>query len=604
MTYGNLFNIAREQMYPTPYQNSSLLPLLLLSLATQKHSPDTTTHIRHEYDYIIVGAGSAGSVVAGRLSEIPCVSVLLLEAGDPPPLLSDIPAIPRTFIMTDIDWNYLTEPQKYTGTGLINRQMTWPSGKTLGGSSVHNGMLGIRGNREDYDDWARLGARGWSWKDVFPYFVKLEDNTDPDIAHNGFHGIGGPVTVGRAPYTSPIQQAIVQAAHSLGYPLVDPNGRNQIGFSDFQTTVRRGQRCSTAKAYLVPSENRENLDIVSGALVTKILMSGNTAVGVQFDRKGQLYEVRARKEVIMSAGAVNTAQLLMLSGIGPRSTLENFQIPVVADLPVGLTFQDHCAAFVNFVVNAPVPPLPEKIADPRNIKLYANEKIGPLASTEGVINMAFFHNNRWDHSARPPDHQIYFLEAALFVPRTQINIEPSVYQQIYGPYENKTILWCLSSMLHPKSNGYVSIRSSSPYDPPVIDPNYFEHPDDIKDTISGMKACLRIAETKAMQKLGVQPLQTVVPGCEEYLNNEDLYLECGARAVVFTLSHQVGTAKMGDPRDPTTVVDPELRVKGIKGLRVIDASVMPKVPSGNTNLPVIMLAEKASDIIKGSVNCY
>lgn len=600
---GNFINIASERAYPTPYQNSSLLPMLLLTLATQKHSPNTKNYFQPEYDFIVVGAGAAGSVVASRLSEKNCVNVLLLEAGKPPPLLTEVPALARTFVNTDIDWQYFTEPQKHMGTGLEGRRLTWPSGKTLGGSSVLDAMLYIRGNHRDYDNWELNGARGWSWRDVFPYVLKLEDNDDPDILSNGFHSIGGPVTAVRPPYHPDLQKAVYDTAESLGYSVVDSNGASQIGFNDYQAHIRKGQRCSSAKSYLVPSENRTNLDIVPEAFVTKVLMNGNRAEGVQFDFRGRRFQVKARKEVLMAAGAINTAQLLMLSGIGPREILQMFNIPVIADLPVGKNLQDHIAAIMNFEVTSSIPSFFNKLTNPENIQKYIDERTGPLASTEGGFGQAFLPNTPLAAASSLSDHELYFVEGFPLVAKTQFGIAKSVYDQVYGPYENKTNFWCLSSNLHPKSRGYVSIRSANPYEPPVIDPNYLEHQEDVIDIVSGMKTCMKIVNSDPVQRYGVKPFDTLIPGCEELISDEDKYLECQARSIVFTLSHQVGTTKMGDPRDPTTVVDPELRVKGIRGLRVVDASVMPTVPSGNTYVPVLMVAEKASDIIKEDIVC-
>ncbi|CAL1262978.1 unnamed protein product, partial [Larinioides sclopetarius] len=295
--------------------------------------------------------GSGGSVVASRLSEEPCVTVLLLEAGaKKPPLLSDIPGLARFFWNTDIDWQFKTVPQKHTGLGLVNKQMVWPSGKGLGGSSLMNAMLYVRGNRKDYDNWEAQGAKGWSYKDVLPYFLKLEDNRNIDFLTNGYHASGGPITAEKPGYYSEIKTRIHEAAQQLGYKVIDLNGARQTGFYDHQAHVRNGQRCNTAKAYLVPVENRTNLDIIGGAHVKKIIFDGTRAFGVQFDYKNSEHIVKARREVIMSAGTTNTAQLLMLSGIGPREHLKKFKIPVIKDLPVGNNFQDHCATFLPFVI--------------------------------------------------------------------------------------------------------------------------------------------------------------------------------------------------------------------------------------------------------------
>ncbi|CAL1288547.1 unnamed protein product [Larinioides sclopetarius] len=552
-------DIAAEMAYPTPFRASPLLPLLLLSLASQRNAPRPATTFREEYDYIIVGGGSAGSTLANRLSEELCVSVLLLEAGTAnPPLLNDIPSLGRNFWFTNLDWQFKTVPQKHTGAGLINRQVIWPSGKGLGGSSLLNAMLYVRGNRKNYDDWAAQGATGWSFNDVWPYFLKLEDNRDPEYLANGYHATRGPITVERPRYQSEIKSPILEAAQKLGYRIVDSNAARQTGFNEFQCTVRNGQRCSTAKAYLVPAENRKNLDILAGAHVRKVILHRRRAEGVQFDFQNTTYEVRARREVIMSAGTTNTAQLLMLSGIGPKEHLEKFKIPVIADLPVGNNFQDHCSALVPYELPLEIPPVLQKLTDPQNIKEYIYRRTGPLAAAEFLSSFAFLNSRPVSPHTDFPDYQIYFAEITKEIVQQQIGLRPEVYSAVFAPYENGTMFACLSQMLQPKSRGTVRLQSANPYDPPVIDPNYFENPEDLTIVVEGMKTCQRIATSEPMRKIGARPFKTVFPGCEEFVGDEDSYFTCIARGGVVTLSHQVGTAKMGDPKDPTTVVDPLL----------------------------------------------
>ncbi|KAG8175261.1 hypothetical protein JTE90_020794 [Oedothorax gibbosus] len=595
-------DVAANSAYPTPFSHSPLLPLLLLSLARQKHTPTPKTTFEEEYDYIIVGAGSAGSVLASRLSEVPCASILLLEAGKSPPLLTDVPAIARNFWFTDIDWAYKTVPQKHSGYALVNNQVVWPSGKAVGGSSVLNAMLYVRGNRENYDKWARGGAVGWSTSDICPLFMKLENNTEPEFFAKGFHAVEGPMTVRRPSYEAEIKKPIFEAAEQMGYENLDPNGEKQTGFYDFQATIRDGQRCSTGKAYLAPAENRTNLDILPNAFVRKVVLRGRNATGVEFDFGGKTYQVRARREVIMSAGTVNTAQLLMLSGIGPRKHLQQMNIPIVANLPVGNNFHDHGSTPLIFQLDPQIPQFLKKLGDPVNVQEYIQNRSGPLSSIEGIAATAFLNGQQMPKEDFP-NHQIYFAEVPKEVLQYQVGLKPEVYQQMFGSYENSTLYACLVSILQPKSRGTVRLNSKDPYDPPLIDPNYYENPEDVQDVVQGLKTCMKIATSGPMQKLGSKPLTTMLPGCEQYVTDEDNLLECLTRSVVMSLSHQVGTAKMGDPTDPTTVVDSQLRVKNIQGLRVVDASVMPIVPSGNTNIPTIVVAEKAADLIKATLNC-
>ncbi|GBN27219.1 Glucose dehydrogenase [FAD, quinone] [Araneus ventricosus] len=404
-------DIPAEKAYPTPIANSPLLPLLLLSLATQRNSPRQSSSFKEEYDYIVVGGGSAGSVVASRLSEEPCVTVLLLEAGaKKPPLLNDVPGLGRFFLGTDIDWQFKTVPQKNTGFALVNKQVPWPRGKGLGGSSLLNAMIYIRGNRKDYDNWAAQGARGWSYKDVFPYFLKLEDNRNIDFLMNGYHASGGPVTVEKPGYQSEIETPILEAAEQLGYRVVDSNAARQT----------------------VPAENRTNLDIVGGAHVKKVLFDGSRAIGVQFDYKNSEYLVKARREIIMSAGTTNTAQLLMLSGIGPRKHLEKLKIPVIADLPVGNNLQDHCATFLPFVLNTRT--MNEKLTDPRNIKEYINSRTGPLSSLNFISSIAFLGGEAEEDF---PDHELYFGEVTKVMAKEQAGLKPIVLGPEGSNFENR-----------------------------------------------------------------------------------------------------------------------------------------------------------------------
>ncbi|CAL1298227.1 unnamed protein product [Larinioides sclopetarius] len=370
---GNM-DISTERAYPTPFANSPLLPLLILSLAKQRHTPKPSTTFDYEYDYVVVGGGSAGSVVASRLSEKECVTVLLLEAGKSAPVLTEIPSISRNFVNSDIDWQYKTVPQKHTGEFLVNREVPWPGGKGIGGSSLFNAMIFSRGNRKNYDDWTENGAEGWSFKDVWPYFLKLENNTDPEYLRNGYHSSNGPMSIQKPKYEAKIKKHILQAVKESGYRIVDPNGARQTGFYDFQAFLRNSQRCNTAKAYLVPAENRSNLHIIPQALVTKVLLDGNKVAGVEFYYNHSVHNVSVKREVIMAAGAVNTAQILMLSGIGPRDHLEELEIPVVADLPVGNNFQDHISVPLTYSLNDTFSTTLERIKDPHNIQEYIHNR--------------------------------------------------------------------------------------------------------------------------------------------------------------------------------------------------------------------------------------
>ncbi|CAL1262979.1 unnamed protein product [Larinioides sclopetarius] len=478
-------NLKCERSYSTPYSNSPLLPLLILTLMRQKIAPKPAKTIKTEYDYIVVGGGAGGSSVAARLSEEPCVNVLLLEAGKVPPVLSDIPAISRSFFFSDIDWQYKTVPQKNTGKALNNRQSYWPSGKVLGGNSVFAASLFERGNRRGYDDWAAQGAKGWSSQEVFPYFLKLEDNWDLDVLANGFHSVGGPVTAQRPGYCSEIKQPLFEAARQMGYRIGDSNGAQQMGFSDFQSFMGGGQRCNAAEDYLAPVENRTNLDILPNAHVTKVIMDGCHAVGVQFDHKGSMFKIKAKREVILSAGSTNTPQLLMLSGIGPKEHLQEMKIPVVVDLPVGNNFQDHPASLLPFQLDPAILTVEQKLTNLRSLEEYISNRTGPLASSMFISTIAYVPGEHSSPFEDDPAIEMHILEAPDSFLKKELNIRPDVYKKFASPYKNIPKYLCIVNSLKPRSRGTIRLKSKNPYDAPLIDPNYFDDPRDIKDNVKG-----------------------------------------------------------------------------------------------------------------------
>ncbi|RWS28143.1 glucose dehydrogenase (acceptor)-like protein 3 [Leptotrombidium deliense] len=559
-----------------------------------------------EYDYIIVGGGSAGAVMANRLSENPFWKVLLLEAGGSESILSDIPIAAATLQQTPLDWAYQTEPQEAACFGFINRRSRWPRGRVLGGSSVLNYMLYIRGNRRDYDNWVRQGAHGWSWAEVFPYFLKSEDNRDPSIASNGYHGTGGYLTVSSPPDATPIATAFPEAGKHLGYPNIDLNGPIQAGFAIPQGTIRRGARCSTSKAFLRPIRDRQNLHVLTFAYVTRVLFNEyKRAVGVQFDRFSLSHTVYARREVILSAGAINTAQLMMLSGIGPADHLQSLGIPVLANLPVGDNLQDHIYPGVHFTINEKYSLIQRRVVTIPNILKYFATGRGPLTALGGVEGLGFIKTKYSNISDDYPDFEIHLLSGSLTSDDGQTfrrvqGITRELWEQVYRPYLPYDTFSLYPVMLRPKSKGYIRLRTTSPYDPPIIDPMYLTHPDDILAMVDAMKICIAVGLAPAYREQGSKLFETVFPGCEIYTLYSDEYLACAARTYTSTIYHPVGTCRMGAPNDPRSVVDPYLRVLGgISALRIIDGSVMPEIVSGNTNAPIIMMAEKLSDMMKG-----
>ncbi|XP_055934671.1 glucose dehydrogenase [FAD, quinone]-like [Argiope bruennichi] len=585
---------------------NAIIRLFYYALAYTVYSPKCSETFDQEYDYIVVGAGSAGSVVASRLTEDPCVKVLLLEAGGKADPLSEIPAAAFLLQLTDDDWQFKTTPQKRAAGGFQNRQLPVPRGKGIGGTSLINFFMYVRGNRRDYEQWAKNGAKGWAWKDVFPYFLKSEDNTDPEIANNGYHGKGGLLTVSNIQYNSTLMQTFIAAGKELGFEHRDINGEQQTGFSKLQGTIRKGKRCSTAKAFLVPAEDRPNLHIVSNAYARKVLISDQkVATGVEFEINGHVYTVKAKKEVIVSAGTFQSPQLLMLSGIGPKEHLRKFGIPVVANLPVGDNLQDHVGtASLNFEAKDAQSLLLGQVTNPFNLREFIRNGTGPLTSFSGIEGMAYINSKYQNPKLDWPDLEIHLASGSPASDYGQIlsdtvGMTSQVYRRVYAPYTGKNTFTFFPCYLRPKSKGTVRLHSANPKDFPLIDPNLFQVEEDLDRLVEVMKACVYLVEnTTAFQKIGAKMFQTKHPGCEQYKIYSDKYLRCLGRNYVFNLYHPVGTCKMGNPNDPTTVLDPELKVKGIKNLRVVDGSVMPTIISGNTNAPIIMIAEKASDLIK------
>ncbi|MEL6673983.1 MAG: GMC family oxidoreductase N-terminal domain-containing protein [Bacteroidota bacterium] len=524
------------------------------------------------FDYIIVGAGSAGCVLANRLSEDPGVSVLLMEAGGKDRKLEiHVPAAYTKLHRSKVDWAYSTVPQAHVN----HRRMFQPRGKTLGGSSSTNCMAYIRGNRLDYDDWEAQGNPGWGYDSVLPYFKKSEHN---EQLNNEFHGQGGPLNVTRAQsWRSPYAEAFVQACQTAGIaPNKDFNGAQQDGAGFFQFTIQNGQRCSTARAFLRPVRQRPNLTILTQAHSQKIILEQGRAVGIAYLHKGRHQkEVRAEKEVILSAGAFASPQLLMLSGIGPQAHLESVGIDPLLDLPgVGQNLQDHLIC---------------------GVSILGNEGYKGLNTAETLGNFArFFLGKKGPLTNSPLEaNAFYRTQAGLDRPDMQLHFAPAHGTDMHD-YDSfpKKVDGCtvLPTLLGPKSKGEVRLASSDPMQAPLIDPRYFSEKEDLDTMMEGMKKAREILLSNAFD-----PLRKAFHFPQNYQDDQALLEHMLEK--VETCYHPVGTCKMG--QDEMAVVDENLRLRGISGLRVVDASIMPDVVRGNTNAPVIMIAEKAADLIKG-----
>ncbi|XP_014368558.2 glucose dehydrogenase [FAD, quinone] [Papilio machaon] len=550
-----------------------------------EEGPDVVLSDRElEYDFVVVGGGTAGCVVASRLSENRKWRVLVVDAGPEEPKMALIPGLTSEFKGSSVDWQYAMRPKKGFCQNRHELGCEVVQGRVLGGTSAINDMAYMRGSPADYDEWMLSGNEGWSFSQLLPYFKYSEGNYDKDIAKNRFfHSTQGPLDVGRYPYVDDNVDVLLSAFNELGYNYTDINGRNQLGFMRIQTMSYFGERVSSYTAFIDPIRKlRSNIDIETEALVTRVLFKDTRgsvrAIGVDYIKNGTKTRVKAKKEIILCAGAINTPKLLMQSGIGPKDYLEYLNIKVYNDLPVGGNFHDHlsvCLPVIKLTKTATTSRFSEKLKD---ISSYYAKGTGPLSANFQVV--AFLETSLSDIIGTP-DIEVRFRghDSNMYYDRIDICV----------------------SLLTPKSRGQIVLNATDPvFGKPLIYPNFLKEQSDEKKLLEGIHEIVKLFDTEVFKTASFEfdPLPILNNECKNYEKVSEDFWACIIRHFSSPLHNYVGTCKMGSSKDPESVVDNNLKVYGIANLRIVDGSVIPKITRGSTAAPIIMIAEKASDLIK------
>ncbi|XP_046436305.1 glucose dehydrogenase [FAD, quinone]-like isoform X1 [Neodiprion fabricii] len=545
---------------------------------TPIHIPDA------EYDFIVVGGGAAGSVVAARLSENPSWKVLLVEAGPDELVAASIPGFVYVVPESSNEWGYQSTNEAYACQG-SNGSCSITQAKTLGGGMSHNAMIYLRGSPYIFDQWAAMGNEGWSWEEVLPFFKKSENNGDIDSVGRKYHGTNGPLFVERFPSKPPFANVILEAAKEAGFGLSnDLNGDDPIGFTILQTTSHRGARRSSAAAYLRPIRHRKNLQITLNSTCTRVIIENRRAVGIEYYKDGKLYTVRASREVILSAGAVRSPHLLLLSGVGPEEDLKSYGIEVIENLPgVGCNFHDHAVFPISFTIDEP------DVYDNNWAALaeYIAFQTGPLSNI-GLGQVAGALPSGITTPNLPDNHIVGMAYAA--------GCAPGGIGLLSSDGKREIEFW--AGYEHPKCRGKISLASSDPLEYPSITVNYLCHPDDIAGVVKAVEYTLQLADAPALKAYNMTLAATPFEPCSTYTFASRKYWECAVHYNATGEFHVAGSCKMGPSSDPLAVVDPRLRVYGIQGLRVADASIMPQVTTANTASVCVMIGERAAHMIK------
>ncbi|CAG9837081.1 unnamed protein product [Diabrotica balteata] len=583
----------------------------VLSTNAREYQPKNQTVIDYgEYDFIIVGSGSSGSVLANRLSEVDHWRILVLEAGDFGNDETDMPGLYADLPFTDYNWGFKTQPQQTACLGMVNKQCMFPRGKGFGGTSLINMLVYSRGSSLDFDKWGEVVEDSrWSYNSVLPYFIKSEkfNHRDQKAPVNWtVHGTNGLLNVEYHLPRNPQADAFIEANREIGEPIADYNGGTGLGASVYQTTTLHGKRDDTGKAFLQPFLKRKNLKLKKYSYVTKILINrkNKTAEGVIFScrRTKKQYTVRASKEVIISAGTVQTPQLLMLSGIGPKRHLHSLKIPVVQDLEVGSKLKDHPMAFViNFSTknySAPIRPLRDDVVD------YL-KGVGPLTSQGNSLAVGFYESSYTKGTGLPDIELIMYVSNSTGpTSQKQFGLTDQSYSKTWKDVNVTTNCLILAVALHTASTGSIRLKSSDPYEYPLINPRFLSDPksEDIEKLYEGLMLSLKLIKTKAFQKIGAKIDERPLTACENFEYASKDYWMCAIRQLSTDVYHPTSTCPMGPYPVKGDVVDSVCRVHGMKQLRVVDASVFPFTLGGHVNAPTIMVAEVISDVIKKEYN--